>query len=593
MKKLIALLTAMMMLISACGGGGGNQAQTSGAADSSPSSTASGTATSTASSSPSETASEPSKASATEAAATEAAATEAAATEASTTKEAATVASTASTEKEPVGRDGTVATIRTFVQWGGTYEPGSLQQEVYGEISKRIYEQSGFKVDFKIYSTDYADASSKLTLLIATNELDAIYYDYTTMKDYVKSDDVPYSFSMDTLEKYGPHVLGHLNKPLVDEYLTAADGGIKAFTYKVTTPGAINSMLPWIRKDLLDQAGLEVPRTLSELEAAFKAFREINPDMVMLDCMYGDYMFFSGTLQGMAVPAKQTDENGDLLPSLHNYYFKTPEFKEYLSTVARFFKEGYISNEYYIWDNDRKEENFTAGNTAVWVDGWWIQSWIDKLADLTPENPRAEGVPYMNCVPMNPTTDDGRPMYLSVFPAPSGISYVHVVFKNAKCPEACLAAIDWGVTSADNYVLARFGIEGRQYEMKDGGLRTIKENQGSYVSVLAEFLPSPDATKTIEMQYKGVRSDFMMAYDHENTKFVHMLETDVTFDWEALGTLPEDLDSLFNQRFVSVIVGELPVESWDQVIDELDAAGFQKYMDEKNRQYREHVRSQK
>ena len=449
--------------------------------------------------------------------------------------------------------------------------------------------QTGFSIDFKILSADFADWPSKSMLLVASNELD---FDMTNIggileSRFLDSDNVLYAYDMETLEKYAPHAIPYLKRKQMEKYSLDANGRLRLIPIDADPSGsAVSNFLPWIRKDLLDQAGMGVPKTMSELETALKAFRGLNPDIVAIDSEYPswilDWMFY-----GLSVPAKQTDENGDPLPRIGSWFVKSPEFKEYLATMSRLYKEGYFGSELFIWDGNKHVENRNAGNTGVWVDGWWMQRSFDKVADLLPDNPRPEGVPYMNWAPFAPAADDGRPMLQGYAPPSDSNFNCYFTYKWAKNPEACLAIVDWASASADNYILARFGIEGKQWQLKDNAIAVIPGNEGSYVSILADLLIYPKMGEIIERQWKGERDDFMIAYDHKNTKVAYPLDTKYLFNFERLGTLPTDLNDIVNERVTAFIIGDLPLDAVDQMIADLDAAGLQTYIDEKNRQWRE------
>ena len=580
-KAAALLLASLMLLLSACGGSGSQP--TSGAAT-----TAAAQA-----------AAESTTAASTEAATTAAqktdAATTTASTEAATTAAQTTEAATEPAATEPAAEpeDNVIkeATLSVFMPSAGGYEPGSMQQEVFDEIYKRIYEQTGFKVKFNVLSADYADAESKGTLLVATNQLDMLgsYYSNAKAKGHLDSDEVFYPYTMDTLKKYGPHFLEFMDRTHIKD-ITDSEGRIKLLTVKTDPSGAaVGNFLPWIRKDLLDKAGLGIPKTYSEVMTALDAFRQINPDIVAADCEYGDEALFTTMFYGIGVPEKQTDENGDLLPVIRSlYYFKTPEYREYLSAISRLYQDGYMGDEFYIWDSNKKQENMNAGNTGVWVQGWWMQKRADRYADLLPDDPRPEGVQYMNWVPMNPVTDDGRPMMIGYTPA-AFTEHSFFVFKCTKYPEACLAVVDWTCISIDNAILTKFGIEGKQWELKGGAIATIPENEGSYNNILGDLLSYPNMGEAVERQWRGTRTDFMMAYDHVNTKFLYALASLPVYNLEPLGTLPGDLNTIFNERITKIITGELPLDALDKLIADLDAAGFQKYMDVVNSHWREYT----
>ena len=581
--KTIALLLAAMLLLAACGGG--NQAATTTAAATTAAATEATTAATTAA------ATEATTAAATEAttAATTAAATEAT-TAATTTTAATEAATTAQAATEPTAQEDGVektATIQLAISWSGGYEPGEQQQEVLDAITKSIYEQSGFTINFKIRSADFNDFGTKQPLWIATREVDMGSCNLNLL--HLQSESLLAPISMDTIKKYAPVLVQYLNMPLINKFCLDDEGRIKMLMTNMNAADmdAVGNFVPWIRKDLLDQAGLGIPKTISEMETALKAFREIVPDIVGIDAEYASWLF-DNMFIGLSYPAKQTDENGDLLPLWGYYYIKSPEFRDYIETMSRWFREGYFSDEVFIWDVNKHTENRNAGKTGIWYDGWWMQRSFDKLADLYPEYPRPEGVPYMNYVPFFPTSDDGRPLVYGYAPA-NYSAYGWEIFQWAN-KEACLAFINWGMASAENAILARFGLEGKQWVMKDNALASIPEAENSYVPILSQMLRYPKSNELTAYVWRGIRDDFLIAFDHtdKEKKVTYMLkERYQGYLFDTLGTLPAYLSEIVGGKIQDMIIGELPVDTIDKMNAELDDAGFQIYMDELNRQWRE------
>ena len=156
----------------------------------------------------------------------------------------------------------------------------------------------------------------------------------------------------------------------------------------------------FIRKDWLDELNIEVPKTVSELEAAAKAFVEAG---------YSEYgiqgpqnntrtyctLFAANPAIGMLDPVYQAmgaypgyfleDENGQVY-----YGSTTEEFKASLELLARWYKEGILNPEMCVQTD--ATEDINANTVGIYMCSWWALGYGNTSSFVN--DPNAEWQAY-------------------------------------------------------------------------------------------------------------------------------------------------------------------------------------------------------
>lgn len=127
-----------------------------------------------------------------------------------------------------------------------------------------------------------------------------------------------------------------------------------------------------IRKDWLDNLGLEVPTTLEELYEVAKQFTENDPDgngvddtvgfgdRAPSDIRYTSFKLFTsyfGAPNGWSV-----DENGKFTPE-----FDTKEYMKALNYSRELYKNGYLSQDFAVTQKTDQQEQFAQGKTGIYT----------------------------------------------------------------------------------------------------------------------------------------------------------------------------------------------------------------------------------
>lgn len=138
----------------------------------------------------------------------------------------------------------------------------------------------------------------------------------------------------------------------------------------------------FIRKDWLDQCGLEVPKTVSELETAAKAFMDkgLSPKYAIAGKgnsgrTYTTFLESSNNGYGFdavyeAMGAQPgwwlKDDSGEVY-----YGTNTPAMRSALETLAKWYKEGLINPELGVSANGSEADGVKGGTCGIFMGPWW------------------------------------------------------------------------------------------------------------------------------------------------------------------------------------------------------------------------------
>lgn len=178
-----------------------------------------------------------------------------------------------------------------------------------------------------------------------------------------------------------------LTKQVIDEYQQGLNGQTFALFAKGDDYYAFPEMSDifgnwktmWIRQDILDDMGKEMPKTLDEFESLMADYKTANSEG--LPFVYN----MEPVMQSHnAYPDKWvTDSEGNLA-----FGSIQPEVKDALATLNNWYEQGLIDEEFFIKDDGQNREKFVAGNGLAIYGNWWYIFW--PFPDLWTNAPEAE-----------------------------------------------------------------------------------------------------------------------------------------------------------------------------------------------------------
>ena len=566
MKKIVCLLMCGAMLIaflSACGGSGngGQQAQATTTAAAATSAAAEGETVAAAEA----------VAEATSEAATE----ETAATMDLTTSQAPAAAATSAAVTEPSGEKITIIMQRPL--WGSAdpdFPPNVRIREAIRDIL-------GFDVQV-VGQVNPDDANEKPNLMLAAGEqLDIFQTDFDPAnywEKYRKMDAIiPLN---DLLDQYGQDMKASMD-PISLQLLSDKDGNIWGL------PDEQNSVTAclYVRKDLMDKYGLETPVTIEDYEHMMQTFIDQNNDEGFvgffsaawnLDIAFaGAFMPFPG---GNGV--KYINDKGELVPS-----FMHPTYKDFLAKMAEWYAKGYVHKETATLQYQQAVDIAGSGRAALQLD--WVSGGFGVQAEglgLTANVPEAE---LMVIAPP-------QGAYNSGVVSSSTVSCNIMITSSCKHPDLAMQFLNWSQATDEGWLMCKYGQEGIDWYWVDKANNILQytdlepdvERMG-YAIYCSTRLNKFSNKYFVGDNLGKLATEFM----HDKSRYPSMMPPDegVMYDLSRFKAenLINPLNSYIEQEKLKIIMGQNPVDEWDNVVAKWLADGGQTLIDDYTEQYNE------
>lgn len=219
----------------------------------------------------------------------------------------------------------------------------------------------------------------------------------------------------------------------------------------------------FIRKDWLDELGMQVPTTVDEMYTVIKAFKEKNPDG-------RDDVIASG----FSTCKKSSDILGVMSYAFSNsvadektfkinagspadMIYSDPGIGEYFKWMNKLYNEGLMDPEYYVGNDQTMKEDFVNGKLGVFEINvnYNVDSMRGSLLQTLKQNdPDADIV----SIPPLKNVNDGQ-QYNTGYPVNGAFVFVPQTCKNV---EAAVTYLDWLATQEGGFTLFH-GMEGEHF----------------------------------------------------------------------------------------------------------------------------------
>ncbi|XID90360.1 extracellular solute-binding protein [Paenibacillaceae bacterium WGS1546] len=392
----------------------------------------------------------------------------------------------------------------------------------------------------------------------------------------------------EVIDKYAPNFKRVLEeRPDIDKMVKTDSGIYYAFPFIRSESGRVYGG-PIVRRDWLDELGLAVPTTIDEWYAMLKAFRRDKgaaAPLTLRTLFMGERT--AGFAGAFGVMGNFYVKNGKVV-----YGYMEEGYRDYLATMSQWYGEGLIDKDFAVLDLETVDKKLLSGISGATV-GW--QGYIEKYnqAALTNDSTaRYIAAPY-------PTLIQGTlPEFGQLDNAYAGTSSA-AIKASTKHLEAAVRWLDYAY-SPEGSMLNTYGIEGVTYTMVDG---------------------EPEYTELVVANPDGLSSDqVMLQYAHQ-TNFP-MIQRDSRLKWKfeetnqaievwkktkhenyllppitptpeeagELSALLERIGEYVRDTEIRIILGEAPVEAYDEMVKELSALGIERVLEIKQAAYERYLR---
>lgn len=365
------------------------------------------------------------------------------------------------------------------------------------------------------------------------------------------------------------------------------DGKLYAFPDTVIDHG---SMLLWMRKDWIDELGVEEPETLEEGMEIIRQFVEKDlvgdGNTIGLACStelisdnsstYGVNPIFT---EYNAAPEKWVlDENGNVV-----YGSVTEETKEALAYLQNLYETGVLDSRFLLRKTENLDEMVASGKCGAVFGNWWAPN--NPLSSTSKSDESAVWKPYLLTGQTQRKTLESYKNWQYVvvrkgYEHPEIIGkYVSVLFDYTRYEDRNASDInDYFSLNVDptarplninvDYWDGLYRTTENIQAALDGALR-IQELTGiekAYYQTCKSYMNETLTTVNGWAAYASrIQAVSLLAESGRGTRSLSMGDAD--------GEIPQYLQKLETETFLQIICGEKPVEYFDQFVEEWYESG--------------------
>lgn len=466
-----------------------------------------------------------------------------------------------------------------------------------------------YNIEAKLaWSAEASEYNNKLSINIASGEYcDLMFVDnYLTFVQLVENDVL--ADLTEVYPKYRGATLELVDESFGNRNIEAVTFGGKQMAIPGSNLGYAQNLL-WLRQDWLDALDLEAPQTFDEIEQVLEAFVTQDPDGNGQDDTVGLVVGATQPVYGYAnnyglesvfnafgaFPRQwMADENGTV------YYGSTdPAMKDALTLLADWYQKGLIDKQFPTRiGTGETEALWTSGTAGAKFGPWWAVA--NDAFTTTPD------IQYTAVAA--PLNSEGEFNYMTG----SATESMCVVSKDYQHPEAAVIALAAnnevvrGTQDPNDEILTKYAAQSKELQdtgaVDDGGGRTLNVmgaltfDYYDVVPKLGKCVMDNVDTGSYE-EYPGMTdydrgqcsaakrfADGDREVDGFWSYWTRYLASNVTeignpvypayyYNTESSTSLKPALDKLEDEMYLQIIVGEQPVEYFDEFVSQWKSLG--------------------
>lgn len=444
-------------------------------------------------------------------------------------------------------------------------------------LAKAISKATGVEAEF-IHPSN-ASLAEQFNIMIASDDIpDIVQYswnNYPGGTGKAVSDGV--ILDLNTVKDKTPNYTKYLNEHKEVRALSeTVNGELPFFSFVRGDESLLVSQGIAMRKDWLDDLGLEAPETIEEFENALRRFKNEKGAAAPL---FADLAAFK---QGFFVGAFDTkygyyNDNGTI-----KYGPLEPQFKDFVILMNKWCKEGLLNPESFTLDAAKRDSNLLNGTTGAMVMS--IGGGIGKYLTAAPDDK------YDLIGVQNPVLQKGK---INEFGACESVvpnitqAYTAVSAETDKL-DSVLKYLDFGY-SDEGHMLYNFGIEGESYNLVDGYPKyvdKITNNPDGYAMnvMLGQYTCSYSGGPFVQdkryMEQYGGRPQQQAAWktwEKTNAKNHNLPPLSMYFvgdEQQEYAMLSNSINTYIDEKITKFILGTEPISNYDDMIKEIKNRGI-------------------
>lgn len=372
----------------------------------------------------------------------------------------------------------------------------------------------------------------------------------------------------EAIEKYAPNFKKELESdPELARHLKTDTGEYYSFPMIRMDDSLVVFKGLFLREDWLRDVSLPVPETIDEWYITLKAFKEKKGAKAPLtDSNRG--IIPDGTFSGaFGVINDFYVDNGVV-----KYGPMEDNFKDYIATMAKWYKEGLIDPDVATVDRRLSRTKILNGESGA------MQGLLggDMGAILTSTQERKDGF-SLTGAPYPVLKKGDKPMFGQREHKVSDGEGV-AISTNCNNIGAAVRFLDWGY-SEEGKLLYNFGIEGESYNMVDGYPKYVKTDDGSlpseYLRINGPGLNDPryfEQNIDTPAQQKALE----MWVNTDAAKYKLPAVTPLTTEASDFANIMSEVKTYSEEMFLRFLFGNEPIEKFDDYTRQIKALGIEK-----------------
>lgn len=356
------------------------------------------------------------------------------------------------------------------VSW---YAEGNINpHEKYADASESPFhiglsENLGVDIDWSFPTAGSDGGTFTTTLLADASSLPNIMLTFWMDKANQLLDDEVIWDLTDYIEEFAPDYYAWLQtNPAYDLAMKTDDGRYYAFGF-FREDGGWNDTYegPVVRRDWMDECGLEVPETISEFENVIRVFNEKYGAVFNASYIRYKDSGFSGAFGSYA--NANSNYGWYIKDGIVSLAQSESEWRNYVSWQNKLWEEGLIDQDILTEDDTTIKSKIHNDKCGISITTMGQMNNWNKEREAEGKEPVWIGIPY-------PKADDGT--ISSVFGGPGIGTHTTVITKSAdeETMKLCLKVLNYAYTE-EGFLYWNYGTEGVSWEYDDKGVPAFSD----------------------------------------------------------------------------------------------------------------------
>ncbi|WP_240414138.1 extracellular solute-binding protein [Paenibacillus periandrae] len=426
------------------------------------------------------------------------------------------------------------------------------------KLVKQLKEKSGFDLKYEALPKD--NPSQKVSIILASGDVPDLIR-INNKSDYFKLAQQGAFEPLDDLIKSSIPTLSAMITPEILD-ATRFEGKVYGIPHRVAQKVG-NGLLE--RSDVMKELNLKDPETLDDFYTTLKTIKE-KKNIAPLTAMASN----PGSLTGSFTPFAQAFGVGMTAVTKNNkleFSWLQPEYKEFLTTMKKWYGEGLIDKEFSI-NKDVKDK--LINGTAVFT----TTSWSDaQIIDRSMKEKNNGGTLKF----IAPVVGKGGQ---SGFPEERPIGTYWVIPKQAKNKQGAAEYMNF-ILGPEADKLLTYGIEGEDYKEEGGKVVQTAEQSNAIPWRTLYFLGDSDPSFFARLGAKG----FLPYYEPLIPFKRNRDETAYAPSVEVYDTKFNELRNYAEENALKFIMGKRSLDEFDKFVQEFNAKGGKAAIDAMNEWY--------